>query len=124
MELNQLLQKYLQQEQTRRLIRFITEPNDKRVHLEGLSGSSDAMVLAAVQTELPHPALFLLGDREEAAYFQNDLENLLGEQKAILYPASYKKAYQLDQPDNNLVLQRAEVLTLPLSPIRKLYTNG
>jgi transcription-repair coupling factor (superfamily II helicase) len=110
-ELNQLLQKYLQQEQTRRLIRFITEPNDQRVHLEGLSGSSDAMVLAAVQTELPHPALFLLGDREEAAYFQNDLENLLGEQKAILYPASYKKPYQLDQPDNNLVLQRAEVLT-------------
>ncbi len=69
------------------------------------------MVLAALYQEMAHPALFILGDREEAAYFQNDLENILGNQKALLYPSSYKKPYQLEQPDNSLVLQRAEVLT-------------
>lgn len=60
---------------------------------------------------MPHPALFIFGDREEAAYFQNDLENLLGSQKALLFPASYKKPYQLDQHDKGMILQRAEVLS-------------
>lgn len=86
-------------------------PGKQRVHLNGLTGSSDAMLISALIKSLPHPALFVLGDREEAAYFQNDLENILGQQKALLYPASYKKPYALDQPDNNQILQRAEVLS-------------
>lgn len=83
----------------------------RRIHLEGLGGSSDAVFIATAYQELPHPALLIMGDREEAAYFQNDLENILGAQKAVLFPSSYKKPYQPDQPDTNLVLQRAEVLT-------------
>lgn len=69
------------------------------------------MYLASFLLQSHYPSLFILGDREEAAYFQNDLENILGYQKAVLYPSSYTKPYQLDQPDNNQVLQRAEVLT-------------
>ena len=111
MELSTILKKFTGLEQTRRLVRLLSDREKKHIFLEGLSGSADAVLLSAVYESLPHPALFILGDREEAAYFQNDLENILGYQKALLYPASYKKPYQLDQPDNNLVLQRAEVLT-------------
>lgn len=97
--------------QTRRLTSLLLQGEQKRIHLQGLIGSSDAITIASVLKEHPHPALFILGDREEAAYFQNDLENILGYQKALLYPSSYKKPYELEQPDNTFVLQRAEVLT-------------
>ncbi|MBL7922654.1 MAG: transcription-repair coupling factor [Bacteroidia bacterium] len=111
MELSSVLQKYRDQPQLQRLGALLLSRQSSRICLRGLSGSSDALMLAALLSEHPQPALFLLGDREEAAYFQNDLENILGHDKALLYPSSYKKSYQLEQPDNNLVLQRAEVLT-------------
>ena len=101
----------LDQPQTRRLEKLLLKSECKRIHIEGLSGSSDALLLAAFFKEHRHPALFIFGDREEAAYFQNDLENILGVGRAALYPSSYKKPYQIDLPDNGNILQRAEVLT-------------
>ena len=111
MELSQILKIFRERPQTRQLVSILLQRNPKRISLDGLTGSSDALFLAALYQELQHPALFILGDREEAAYFQNDIENLLGEQKALLFPSSYKKPYHLDQTDNSQVLQRAEVLT-------------
>lgn len=111
MDLKGVLNSYRNHVKIQNLAGILAKKSVKRLHLEGLVGSSDAMMLAALYSELSHPALIILGDREEAAYFQNDLENLLGQQKALHYPSSYKKPYQLDQPDNSLILQRAEVLT-------------
>ncbi len=111
MELASILQKYREQPQSKRLRDLLAGSKEKRIYLHGLSGSSGSVFLSSLLQEQAQPALFLLGDREEAAYFQNDLENILGSNKAVLFPSSYKKPYQLDQPDNNAVLQRAEVLT-------------
>ncbi len=111
MELISLLQKYQHLPQAQRLCSIISERKQERVFLQGLHGSSNAVFIAAVLQIAPQPALFILGDQEEAAYFQNDLENILGHQKAVFYPASCKKPYQLDEPDSNNILQRAEVLT-------------
>ena len=111
MDLKSVLQGYRDHPHVQSLVDLLSRRILNRVHLDGLVGSSDAVVLAALCLELPQPAVFILGDREEAAYFQNNLENLLGQQKALLYPSSYKKSYQLEKPDNSLVLQRAEILT-------------
>jgi transcription-repair coupling factor (superfamily II helicase) len=110
-EFNTILSLYRNHSNTRQIISALNGSSINRIFLDGLIGSSDAIVLSSLFTELPHPAIFVLGDKEEAAYFQNDLENILGTHKALFYPSSYKKPYQIDQPDNNLVLQRAEVLT-------------
>jgi transcription-repair coupling factor (superfamily II helicase) len=53
--------------------------------------------------------LFVLPDREEAIYFQNDLENIFGH-RVLLFPSSYKKPFDITQLDTSAVLQRAEVL--------------
>lgn len=111
MELKDILKKYGEHPHSRALISLLSERKANRLHLDGLSGSSSGLLLAAIYSQFPHTALIISGDREEAAYFQNDLENILGAHKALLYPASYKKPYQLNAPDSNLVLQRAEVLT-------------
>ncbi len=83
------------------------------IQIKGMAGSLDAVLAATLHTEMPQQThLFILSDREEAAYFLNDLQNLLGENKAILFPMSYKKAYQYAEIDNANVLMRAEVLNL------------
>lgn len=82
---------------------------DLRIQLKGLVGSLDAVVAAALQHRTPRPMLYVLSEREEAAYFQNDLQNLLG-QEVYFYPTSYKRPYQYQEVDNASVLMRAEIL--------------
>ena len=53
--------------------------------------------------------VFVLPDREEAGYFQADLESLTGKE-VLLFPSSYRKPFEFTQPDSSNVLARAEVL--------------
>lgn len=80
------------------------------IQLKGLSGSLDAVMVSALFQSFPQTYLLVLNDREEAAYFLNDLQNLLGDQHVLSFPMSYKKAYQYEEIDNANVLMRAEVL--------------
>src|SRR5688572_30260840 len=48
-------------------------------------------------------------DKEEAGYFQNDLQNLLS-REILLFPMSYKKPYEFDEIENANILMRTEVL--------------
>lgn len=82
-----------------------------RLQLKGLAGSLDAVLAAAVYTLNYGHQLFVLHDKEEAAYFYTDLKNLLGDEKEILlFPTSYKRPYSFDDTENANILMRAEVL--------------
>jgi len=80
-----------------------------RVQVKGLAGSLDAVLAAAVYQNLPRLNLFVTNDREEAAYLQNDLQNLLG-REILYYPTSYKRPYHYEEIENANVLMRAEIL--------------
>lgn len=77
--------------------------------MKGLIGSSDAMVATATYFIQHTNMLFVLPDRDEAAYFQSDLESLL-EKEVLIFPSSYRKPFEFTQPDSGNVLMRAEVL--------------
>ena len=81
----------------------------QRVHLKGLIGSSDSMIATALYFIQHRHMIFVLPEREEAAYFLSDLENLL-EKEVLLFPSSFRKSFEFTQVDNINVLQRAEVL--------------
>ena len=82
-----------------------------RIHWKGLVGSSKSIAAAAVAEQVPGHHLFVLEDKEAAAYFLNDLEQLYPDNKHILfYPASYRVPYQVEETDNANVVARAEVL--------------
>ncbi|GAB3316643.1 transcription-repair coupling factor [Hymenobacter humi] len=86
------------------------DPGSVRLHLRGLVGSQDAVVAAAV-AHAQHPHVFVLHDKDEAAYFLSDLQHLLPEgPEALLFPSSYKRPYQFDETENANVLMRAEAL--------------
>jgi transcription-repair coupling factor (superfamily II helicase) len=54
--------------------------------------------------------IILLSDREEAAYFFDDLNNLGFGEQTLFFPASYKRSIQYGQPEQENVVQRTEVL--------------
>lgn len=82
-----------------------------RIHWKGLSYSARAICASQLAQQVPGNHLFVLGDKEEAAYFLNDLESLFPDEKHIVfYPASYRTPYQFEETDNANVVQRAEVL--------------
>ncbi|WP_028667812.1 transcription-repair coupling factor [Runella zeae] len=79
------------------------------IQVKGLAGSLDAVLAGAVYQSLPRLCLFVTNDREEAAYLQNDLQNLLGKE-ILYYPTSYKRPYHYEEIENANVLMRAEIL--------------
>ncbi len=82
-----------------------------KLNLNGLVASSAAVVANAVIQNRTGFHLFVLSDKEEAAFFLNDLENLNKTASNILFfPHSYKRPYQLEEIDNANVVSRAEVL--------------
>ena len=83
---------------------------ESKIHLHGLMGSAFSFVVQALFKKAEHPFLVVLNDKEEAAYYLNDLEQLLGEQDVLFYPGSYRRPYQIEDTDNANVLLRAEVL--------------
>ena len=83
---------------------------NKNIVLKGLTGSSLSFVLSDVFLYSEVPFLLIFDDKEEAAYYLNDLEQLIGEKDVLFYPGSYRRPYQIEQTDNANVLLRAEVL--------------
>ncbi|SHI62976.1 transcription-repair coupling factor [Pseudozobellia thermophila] len=78
--------------------------------LKGLTGSSLSFVFSEVFRKSDRPFLLVFNDKEEAAYYLNDLEQLIGEKDVLFYPGSYRRPYQIEETDNANVLLRAEVL--------------
>lgn len=83
---------------------------ENKIQLKGLIGSSLSFVVASLFEKSELPYLLILQDKEEAAYYLNDLEQLVGEEDVLFYPGSYRRPYQIEETDNASVLLRAEVL--------------
>jgi len=82
----------------------------QKTNLKGLAGSSLSFVISEAFKANDLPFLVLLNDKEEAAYYLNDLEQLIGHHDVLFYPGSYRRPYQIEETDNANVLLRAEVL--------------
>ena len=90
--------------------------DDKQIEINNLAGSSLSMVISSVFRAIEKPLLFICNEKEEAAYYLNDLEQLLDADKhskrddVLFYPGSYRRPYQIEDTDNANILLRAEVL--------------
>ncbi|KAA6441384.1 transcription-repair coupling factor [Dyadobacter flavalbus] len=112
MEVKDLLKLYGGDSYLDILISQITSDSQDAAHVQikGLVGSLDAVIAASIQQKRKGPAVYILSDREEAAYFQNDLQNLIGKTEVLFYPTSYKRPYHYEEVDNANVLMRGEIL--------------
>jgi len=78
--------------------------------ISNLVGSSLSFIISEGFKSVQKPFLIILNDKEEAAYYLNDLEQLLPEKDVFFYPGSYRRPYQVEETDNANVLLRSEVL--------------
>ncbi len=78
--------------------------------IENLRESALSFVFTALYQQQNRPFLLIFTDKEEAAYYYNDFQNLAGENRVLFFPESYRRAYQIEATDNANVLQRAKVL--------------
>ena len=93
----------------KQIVASLQQPEQK-IHLNGLIGTSLSFVVQTLFKKTEKPFLVILNDKEEAAYYLNDLEQMIGEQDVLFYPGSYRRPYQIEDTDNANVLLRAEVL--------------
>jgi len=99
-----------------------------RVQIAGTIGSAQALIAASVIEQRSGVHVFVLPDREEAAYFLNDLEALRGKEKdarkamdedMFFYPAPSRSPYDPEGHHDGERVSRTEVLeTLMKKPER------
>lgn len=98
-----------------KVVDFLRDGKD--VFCKGVVGSAKAYVAAAAAEKLGGHHFVVCPDKERAAYFYNDLENIFGERETdyakkmiLFYPTSYKRPYEPEKADNTYILSRTEVL--------------
>jgi transcription-repair coupling factor (superfamily II helicase) len=99
-------------EQSTRIKEIVQQLQQDKNHFQisNLVGSSLSFVISTTFKRAEKPFLLIFNDKEEAAYYLNDLEQLIGEKNVLFYPGSYRRPYQIEETDNVNVLLRAEVL--------------
>ncbi|MBO7469087.1 MAG: hypothetical protein J6T81_03045, partial [Bacteroidales bacterium] len=91
-----------------RILQLVDYLDDKKsVFCKGIVGSAKAFAVAAAFEKLGGQHFVVCPDKESAAYFYNDLENIFGEREQdyakkmiLFYPTSYKRPYEPEKPDN------------------------
>ena len=108
MKKSELFNGYLESLQDKKILEHLNQY--KSIHLNGLTGSLASIIGAACFNLSGKASIFILNDKEEAAYFHNDLEQFIPENDLLFYPGSYRRPYQIEETDNANILMRAEVL--------------
>ena len=78
--------------------------------IKGIVGSGLSFRLVTAFHKLDLNLLLVMDNAEQAAYYFNDLEQLLNTTEVFYFPASYREAYRPEATNNANVLQRSEVL--------------
>jgi transcription-repair coupling factor (superfamily II helicase) len=109
LSLRTISKKYEESLITSQIVKQIIE-NQPNIGIPNLIGSSLSFFIVSVFKKVEKPFLLLFKDKEEAAYYLNDLEQLVGENNLLFFPGSYRRPYQIEETDNANILLRTEVL--------------
>ena len=104
-----LLVHYQNDPRTARLTQALVAESSK-VELKGACASAVPLIAAAQTAQAGGSHLFILDDKEQAAYFLNDLEQVLGKDVPLFFPRSARVPYQEEVTENANIAMRAEVL--------------
>ena len=120
MKIEELLKIYAKSPQVGALAETLRKKSVKTVFLEGLMCSSAPMAFGSLGLKGKlSTTLFVMQDADDAGYFYHDLTQLLGEERVLFFPSSYRRAIKYGQRDSANKILRTEVLS-KLSPDRGL----
>lgn len=112
MNLQVLQEIYRDDDRVKQIADELLLPENKQpLFLRGLSGSSANFIATAVWQLSEANHVFILNDKEEAAYFHNDLEHLTKALDIFFFPDSFKKTGAFTELNPSHVMMRTEALT-------------
>ncbi len=109
LDIQSILKRYIQSEKSVELLDLLKQT--KHISVSGLNQSAVSFYMTALYQKLEKPLLLIFDNKEEAAYYFNDFERLVGDKKVLFFPESYRRAYQIEETDNANVLLRSKVLS-------------
>lgn len=112
MDIQQLLSIFLKAPQTCAIEKILKDPTTSTSFLKGLSGSAASVYFASLGQLCGNVFLFILNDTDEAGYFYHDLTQIIGKEKAMFFPSSYRRQVKYGQKDAANEILRTEVLSL------------
>lgn len=123
MNKHSLLNAFVQDERTKKIVDSISQEKKAKLHLSGLKASAGAFIAQAVIQKTRTTQVFILEDAESAAYFHNELSQLLqNEEKnteVLFFPDSFKKPGHIHQINNANVQLRTECINRISNPTAK-----
>ena len=111
MTITELQQRYALHPNVSGVLHLLQEGEAKQLFLSGLCGSSAALFASSLMGRVGQPMLFVLGDVEQAGYFYHDLVQLLGDERVMFFPSSFRRAIKYGQKDAANEILRTEVLS-------------
>jgi len=115
MNIQHIISYYTQHAYTKQIVVSTQDNAQQRLHLSGLVGSQQSFVAAGVCASMPHNHIFILDNKDEAAYFQNDLKNLQEKTAVLFFPDSFKKPGYLTEINKSNILLRTETVAKMLN---------
>ncbi|HQE12338.1 MAG TPA: transcription-repair coupling factor, partial [Flavipsychrobacter sp.] len=112
MNLNVLLEQYYEDDRIKKIAGDLelSQPN-QHYQFTNLYGGAFSIIATALWHLSTANHLFILNDKEEAAYFHNDLEHLTKALDICFFPDSYKKTGSFKELNSSHIMLRTEALT-------------
>ena len=93
-------------------LRAVLQKTDASViQIDGLHESAAPLVFSSLINTISSVCVFILNDEEQAGYFYHDLTQILGDEKVLFFPSSFKRAIKYGQRDAGNEILRTEVLS-------------
>ena len=111
MTITELQQRYAAHPNTAVMERLLKDVSVQTIFCGGLCASSASLFSSVLVKQDVCPFVFVLGDLEEAGYFYHDLTQILGTEKVLFFPSSFRRSIKYGQKDAANEILRTEVLS-------------
>ena len=122
MDIKDLQALYAKNPKVKALGHLLCDSKERHIVLDGLVASSAPMMFGALPLCEPQafgrPYIFVMDDEEQAGYFYNDLNQILGQEGVMMLPSSYRRAIKYGQRDAGNEILRTDALTRLSAPSR------
>ncbi len=83
---------------------------NQHISVKGNAGSSTSVFVAELFLTQKKNILYIIDDKEDALYANTEMEDLLGKDKVLYFPATHLEPYQVEKTQNANLVLRTEVL--------------
>lgn len=111
MTITELQQLYAAHPNVEGMLRLLNDHSVRHLYCGGLCASAASLFASVLVQRGSAPFLFILGDQEEAGYFYHDLMQVLGSEKVLFLPSSFRRAIKYGRKDAANEVLRTEVLS-------------